>query len=74
MGQLGWMQINKARQVGRAASRRSGWGDDERPAHPVRLSTRDQGAAGHLIRRVLRPGRVLTLTALVAVTIVSWFV
>lgn len=68
---LGWGQISKARDAGRAGARRSAWGADERPARP---SPRDLGPAGHVLRRVFRPGRTLMLIALVAVTIVSWAV
>ena len=69
--QLGWVQFSKAFDAGRAGARRSAWGDDERPA---RVSRRDPGMAGHVLRRVFRPGRTLMLIALVALTIVSWAV
>ena len=69
--QLGWVQFSKALDAGRASARRRVWGDDERPA---RASHRDPGVAGHVLRRVFRPGRTLMLIALVAVTIVSWAV
>jgi hypothetical protein len=67
--QLGWVQFNKALDAGRAGARRRVWGDDERPA---RATHRDPGAAGHLLRRVFRPGRALMLIALVAVAIVGY--
>ena len=66
--QLGWVQFTKALDASRAGARRGGWGADERPA---RSSHRDRGAAGHVLRRVLRPGRAFMLVTLVAVTIVS---
>jgi hypothetical protein len=69
--QLGWVQFTKALDAGRAGARRSAWGDDERLA---RSSRREPGAAGHVLRRVLRPGRAFMLIALVAVTVVSWAV
>ena len=69
--QLGWVQFSKALDAGRASARRHVWSDDERPA---RASHRDPGVAGHVLRRVFRPGRTLMLIALVAVTIVSWAV
>jgi hypothetical protein len=65
------VQFSKALEAGRTGARRSGRGDDERPA---RSSHRGQGLAGHVLRRVFRPGRALMLIALVAVTIVSWAV
>ena len=70
--QLGWVQFSKA--LGRRSApgaRRSGWGDDERPA---RVAPRSRGWLAHVLRRVFRPGRALMLIALVAVTIVSWAV
>jgi hypothetical protein len=69
--QLGWVQISKARRAHGAGARGSGWGDDERPA---RVTHNTPGLAGHVVRRVFRPGRSLMLIALVLVTIVSWVV
>lgn len=72
MGQLGWVQFNRALDAGRAGARRAGWGDDERAArrsHPDPVAARRR-SLGHL----LRPGRALMMIALVAVSIASWVV
>jgi hypothetical protein len=70
--QLGWVQISRALDAGRADARGAGWGADERRA---RRSDRDRATIPARPRhRVLHLGWGLTVVAVIAMTIVSWAV
>lgn len=70
--QLGWTQVTKAWDAGRAGARQAGWGADERPAGRSRVGGRTRRDRS---RRWLSPAVLaLTVVAVVAMTIVSWAV
>jgi hypothetical protein len=66
---LGWVQFTRSLDASRASARRTGWGDDERPARRSHRGPRPDSRSRVLL---LRPGRTLVVIALVAVTIASW--